>query len=723
MAKVSVIIPCYNAEKYLDQCLTSVINQTLSDIEIICVDDGSTDNSLNMLSQYAERDARIKVLRQQNKFAGVARNAGMASATGEFVAFLDADDYYEKDGLEKAYDIAKANDLDMLKLSSYLLDEQTGEITTNAHYSHEKFPQKDMVLTFSEYPSHFLNCADVAWNGLYRRSFVEANRIGFNDFRCVNDRSFYINCILSAKRVMVADVFLTYYRRNLTNSLVSNRHKYFECQIGSYNLIKDIASKANIDESAKKMILQHELNQIFIWYDKFLDAGVNVFHVEEVIRGFIAGFDTTDVGTTFLPRFQRKNHFQRIRNSLAIDWKKERSVRAPEITVVVPAHNCVRYLSECIESILLQSFSDFEVICVDDGSTDATAELMDSFAQADQRITVIRQQQSGAGVARNNATVAAKGKYIVYVDSDDKIKVNYLQKLYEAAEVNQADVVVTQRISWFGTSEGHVMRNWIADKRIPQKKAFSCADAPDYILNFTDGAPGGKLFRREFLQKHAIQYLPIRRSEDFYFVFSSFVLAEKLYYLDAPGYYYRKNNVMSLENTKDETPLLFWEATLMLKERLQQIGCYDAIKRSYLNNTINRVAFNLKAVKTFAGFAAVFELLREIYEDELEVFDHEKKYFFDESSYGYILQLLKYETPGECLHTEYKKQMQELAQLRSHRQNTAESSDVKQSLSYRIGSAITFIPRKIRGFIWCSKDHGLGYTVKYGFQKILKRLR
>ena len=168
MTKVSVIIPCYNAEKYLDQCMYSVINQTLQDIEIICVDDGSTDKTLEILHQYEEKDQRIKVLCQQNKFAGVARNKGMDAAKGEYFAFLDADDYYELDGLEKAYEIAKTNDLDMLKLSSYLLDEQTGEITTNAHYSHEKFNHKDNVLSFVDFPGNFLNCADLAWNGLYR---------------------------------------------------------------------------------------------------------------------------------------------------------------------------------------------------------------------------------------------------------------------------------------------------------------------------------------------------------------------------------------------------------------------------------------------------------------------------------------------------------------------------------------------------------------------------
>ena len=99
MPKVSVIIPVYNAEKYLRQCLDSVVNQTLREIEIICVDDGSTDGSLAILQEYAANDARIKVLTQKNQYAGVARNNGMAAAQGKYFAFLDADDYYDLNAL------------------------------------------------------------------------------------------------------------------------------------------------------------------------------------------------------------------------------------------------------------------------------------------------------------------------------------------------------------------------------------------------------------------------------------------------------------------------------------------------------------------------------------------------------------------------------------------------------------------------------------------------
>ena len=91
--KVSVIIPVYNAEKYLRQCLDSVVNQTLRDIEIICVDDGSTDGSIEILREYEQKDSRVKVLCQKNQYAGVARNNGLSHASGEYVFFMDSDDY------------------------------------------------------------------------------------------------------------------------------------------------------------------------------------------------------------------------------------------------------------------------------------------------------------------------------------------------------------------------------------------------------------------------------------------------------------------------------------------------------------------------------------------------------------------------------------------------------------------------------------------------------
>ena len=111
--KVSVIIPVYNTEQYLGQCLDSVIGQTLKDIEIICVDDGSWDRSPEILRWHAAADGRIRIIRQQNSGLGEARNSGLKAATGEYIAFLDSDDWYEPAALEKLYEQAVKDDADI----------------------------------------------------------------------------------------------------------------------------------------------------------------------------------------------------------------------------------------------------------------------------------------------------------------------------------------------------------------------------------------------------------------------------------------------------------------------------------------------------------------------------------------------------------------------------------------------------------------------------------
>lgn len=114
-AKVSIIVPVYNVEKYLDVCMQSLLHQTLYDIEIILVDDESPDNCPYLCDEYAKQDARVKVIHKKNGGLGLARNSGMEIATGEYVAFLDSDDYVDLDTYEKLYDIAKKQDLEMLR--------------------------------------------------------------------------------------------------------------------------------------------------------------------------------------------------------------------------------------------------------------------------------------------------------------------------------------------------------------------------------------------------------------------------------------------------------------------------------------------------------------------------------------------------------------------------------------------------------------------------------
>ena len=130
MIKISVIIPVYNAEKYLRECLDSVIGQALQDIEIICVDDGSTDSSLSVLQKYAAKDTRLKIVVQANQGAAAARNVGMAVAQGEYLAFLDADDLYCPEALQTAYACATKSNADMVVFEADFFDDRLGLLRT-----------------------------------------------------------------------------------------------------------------------------------------------------------------------------------------------------------------------------------------------------------------------------------------------------------------------------------------------------------------------------------------------------------------------------------------------------------------------------------------------------------------------------------------------------------------------------------------------------------------
>ena len=128
MPKFSVILPVYNVEKYLRECLESLVNQTLKDIEFICVNDGSTDSSLDILNEYAKKDSRFVIINQHNQGQGVARNNALAVAKGEYVAFVDPDDWVETNMFEELYLKFKETNVDVIQFNFKVCFEKSGEI-------------------------------------------------------------------------------------------------------------------------------------------------------------------------------------------------------------------------------------------------------------------------------------------------------------------------------------------------------------------------------------------------------------------------------------------------------------------------------------------------------------------------------------------------------------------------------------------------------------------
>ncbi len=227
--KISVVMPIYNAHDYLRNCLDCLINQTLKDIEIICVDDESTDDTPQILHDYAEKDDRIKVIRQKNGGAGAARNNGMEYATGEYLSILDCDDFFELDMLEKSYQAAKNKNLDIVTFGCDFYDNESGTYRPcNYSINRKLLPQKDVFCAKDVERDVFKLFVGWSWDKLFRTEFVRKHNLLFQEQRTTNDMLFVFNGLLRADRIGTMEDVFAHHRRGL-ESLSVTREKSWMC--------------------------------------------------------------------------------------------------------------------------------------------------------------------------------------------------------------------------------------------------------------------------------------------------------------------------------------------------------------------------------------------------------------------------------------------------------------------------------------------------------------
>ena len=187
--KVSIIVPVYNAEKTLERCLDSLRKQTLQDIEIICVNDGSSDKSPEILAKYAAHDARFKVITQENKYIGAARNAGIAAATGEYVGFIDNDDWVSLDYYEDLYNKAKKYDADIaIAAQSYQIFNRVGNTFNKT--SQIMFLLNTNII--DNIKTEFFKLPRFVWDKIFRKSFLDKYDIKSSEWRTFYEDFFFI---------------------------------------------------------------------------------------------------------------------------------------------------------------------------------------------------------------------------------------------------------------------------------------------------------------------------------------------------------------------------------------------------------------------------------------------------------------------------------------------------------------------------------------------------
>lgn len=504
--KVSVIIPVYNVEKYLRECLDSVVNQTLKEIEVICVDDGSTDNSLEILKEYAQKDNRITVVSRENKGVGYTRNQAIKLSKGDFVAFMDPDDYYpSKEVLSVLYSAATNNDVQISGGSLIVYDENLQkEIKRTDFYN---FFDKNKLVNYTDFQY------DYGYQRfIFDRQMLIKNNVFFPEYKRFQDPPFMVNAFICAERFYAVSDY-TYAYRWAHQNINWTEEKVF-------HLLSGLCDDLN-------MAITNNLEKL---YD------LTLMRIKKDYKAVITGQSSDRIN-------QIKQDIMDICLKHAHDrYKKD--LTKYKVSVVLPIYNAEPYLRECLDSVTNQTLKDIEIICVNDGSTDNSLDIIKEYANKDKRIKYIDKPNAGYGQTMNCGIDLARGEYIGIVEPDDFIKPDMYETLYNKAKELDLDVIKADYCEFLGENKHYKYTN---------KKVFNAPDSfynrvlnpekDEKILYVFAINPAG-IFKRSFIEKYQIRHneTPGAAYQDNGFWAQTTYLADKIYFLNQVFYCYRQDN-------------------------------------------------------------------------------------------------------------------------------------------------------------------------------------
>ena len=467
--KVSVIIPVYNVAEYLPECLDSVISQTLKEIEIICVDDGSTDNSVEILKEYANKDSRITVIVQKNLHAGVARNAGLAVAKGKYLSFLDSDDFFEPTLLEENYKIAEKENVDLVFYQYHTYNNDTKEIERTGGINFECPVNEEGygVISVKDVADRiFTICNPMPWNKLIRKDLIDKNQIRFQSLTASNDVYFSLVALACSDKIALFYKPFVYYRHNRKDSLKNNRDKnpfnFYEAYKGVYRTLNN----KNLYDEYKSSFLRTLVSSSF-WTMEHTDA------MRTTVRNFIKERIVPEFNITGSDKEQLPKHL--------ID--KLNRLEEPEVIISLTSFPArIGTVNQTIESLLNQTMKADRVILwlapeqFPNKEADLPQELLDL---REKGLTIDWYHD----IRSYKKLIPALKKYpdaiIVTADDDLIFKNNWLSLLY-SAYLNDKTKIWSHRITRLYRSGGkmHILdRSLYLDENGAYKKELKAANA------------------------------------------------------------------------------------------------------------------------------------------------------------------------------------------------------------------------------------------------------
>lgn len=367
----------------------------------------------------------------------------------------------------------------------------------------------------------------------------------------------------------------------------------------------------------------------------------------------------------------------------------------PLVSVVVPVYNGEQHIRQCVESILAQTLDDFELICVNDGSTDSTLAILEELALSDARLRIISQENKGEGAARNTGLAVAKGYYLSFFDADDFTEPQLLKQAAARAQQTDADIVVYRVDSYNNETGEKLPIPWSLETHWFPRTILSSEENPDRIFYAFQNWTWNKLFRADFIKESDLHFHEVQRSADLYFVCCALAKAQRIAILDEILYHYRVNNPTSNIATNERAPLDFYLSFLEVKNYLVKHNLYEPLKRGFQNWVAESVFFNFASLKTRSAFE---ELRHEMQERGCALLDLDKlreEDCFNPSIYEQLQRLLHDDTDEflfSQLRATSRRADENVNEMLRMRKNLAE---VYASKTYRVGNVLLTPLKKV----------------------------
>lgn len=537
LPSVSILVPIYNVEKYLDKCLESIRAQTLKDIEIICINDGSTDGSPGIIREFMARDPRFKIIDKKNSGYGDSMNRGLKAVKGEFIGIVESDDFIEPDMFETLLKLAKKDRLDIARSEFFYYEnsDKTNRKSENRGVPHNK------VIRPSQEHSVFYQQPSI-WASLYRAEFLRRNGIDFlpTPGASYQDTSFSFKVYACAQRFEMIDKAFYHYRINAGSSSFQSTTKVY-CVCDEYAEIWRFVKDKGLYNEYCKLIPHLQFNG-YKWNYNRLAEPYNAQFMERFRKEFT---EMNGAGLIDRKLYSAADYCDIL--SVISDGELV-SEKKPLISVIVPVYNMEKYLRKCLDSIAGQSFRNIEIICVNDGSTDSSLDIIKEYASKDGRIVIVDKKNGGLSSARNAGLDIARGEYISFVDSDDWIEARTYNTVLK--EISDADVVV------FGTN---VTGDYLMDKRSADDEYYRVKYSGRQVLTDemrlnTDVSAWNKLYRRSIIEKGHLRYPEGRLYEDYPFYWRYMLLCGTAYFEPSHLYNYLRREGSIMAHTFKETP-------------------------------------------------------------------------------------------------------------------------------------------------------------------------